>query len=92
MRLISGAPAEGPVPRNVVEATTTRLREAVAVLEAIDEGHLLAELPPGPAGRRHQCAVSLLAVLERELRAIIAAQEEALDRPPACRRIVEPVG
>jgi hypothetical protein len=54
------------------EATRGRLREIDAILTAIDQGELLAELPAGPGSRaRHQAAVSLLAVMQRELRSLI---------------------
>jgi|HubBroStandDraft_6_1064221.scaffolds.fasta_scaffold1701283_1 hypothetical protein len=48
-----------------------RLQEAIAILEAIERGDLLAELPSGAeAAARHQCGVSLLAVLRRDLNAL----------------------
>jgi hypothetical protein len=63
---------------DLIEAAVGRLREAVALLEAIDRGELLAELPSqSDAAVRHQCAVSLLAVLRRELDALTAELESA---------------
>jgi hypothetical protein len=56
---------------DLVETTLAQLREALAILEAIDAGDLLSELPrDSDAARRHQCAVSLLATLRRDLEGI----------------------
>jgi hypothetical protein len=63
------APATG-LACEVLEDAPARLREALAILEAIEAGELLSELPPGQdAARRHQRAVSLLAILRRDLEA-----------------------
>lgn len=60
------------------EATLGRLREALALLEAIDDGGLLDALPPNPRDARdHQCGVSMLAVLRRELSAVVCELESA---------------
>jgi hypothetical protein len=64
-----------------LEVTTNRLREALAILDVIDEAELLAEVPDGEAGVRHKRAVSLLGVLEREIAAAISAQEDLLRDP-----------
>jgi hypothetical protein len=54
----------------VVEDAIGRIHEALAILDAIESGDLLAELPADRrAARRHQCAVSLLTILRRELEA-----------------------
>jgi len=45
-----------------------RLMESIAMLDVIEEGEMLSELPHDAGARRkHQGAVSLLAVLKREL-------------------------
>jgi hypothetical protein len=90
MRLISDLSTAKPVEvGGAFEASTRRLREAVAILEAIDEGNLLADLSGGEEGSRQQCAVSLLSLLERELRAIVACQESQLGRFPYCNDAFE---
>lgn len=56
----------------MLEASHGRLREVLDVLDSIESGEMLAELPANPAGRRrHQCAVSMLAVVRRELAAVM---------------------
>ena len=53
---------------DLIEDAVGRLLEAIAVLDVIEEGEMLSELPhDATARRRHQGAVSLLAVLKREL-------------------------
>jgi predicted component of type VI protein secretion system len=53
---------------DLIEDAVARLLEAIAVLDVIDEGEMLSELPhEAGARRKHQGAVSLLAVLKREL-------------------------
>jgi hypothetical protein len=64
-----------------LEVTTNSLREALAILRIIDDAELLAEVPMGEAGVRHRQAVSLLAVLEREIAGAIAAQDDLLRDP-----------
>ena len=64
-----------------LEVTTNSLREALAILRIIDDAELLAEVPSGEAGVRHRQAVSLLAVLEREIERAIAAQDDLLRDP-----------
>ena len=52
----------------LAEQLCGRLQEALAILEAIDAGDLLSATPSGAENvRRHQCGISLLAVLRREL-------------------------
>jgi hypothetical protein len=64
----SGEPTRAP---DLVEDAVARLHEAMAILDAIDEADMLAELPAEPGARRdHQRAVSLLTVLRRELAGI----------------------
>ena len=70
----SGPGAQG----DVLEAAASRLAEAVSILDAVDRSELLSVLPKGAeAAARHQCAVSLLAVLRRELQALACELESA---------------
>ncbi len=63
---------------DVLEAAAGRLAEAVSILDAVDRSELLSSLPRGAdAAARQQCAVSLLAVLRRELRALACELESA---------------
>lgn len=58
--------------RAVIEVALGRLAEIGAVLTAIDQGELLCDLPAGPAARaRHATGACLLAILQRELAALI---------------------
>jgi hypothetical protein len=58
---------------HTVESALARLCEISAVLTAIDQGELLCDLPAGPAARaRHATGACLLAILRRELSALIA--------------------
>lgn len=53
---------------DLVEDAASRLREAIALLEMIEDGDMLCELPANPDGKaRHQRAVSVLSVLKRDL-------------------------
>lgn len=55
-----------------LEAMALRLQEAIAILDVIADGDMLASLPEGAeARRRHQQAVSLIAVLRRELSGVV---------------------
>jgi hypothetical protein len=55
------------IPESCVSAK--HLREALAIIDAINAGELLAALPASADDRhRHQTAVSLLGLLERTLR------------------------
>jgi hypothetical protein len=55
------------LPENCVSEKL--VREALAIVDAINAGELLAALPEGAADRhRHQTAVSLISVLEHLLR------------------------
>ena len=57
-----------PLTPDLIEDAVGRVIEAIAVLDVIEEGEMLSELPADLAARRkHQGAVSLLAVLKREL-------------------------
>ncbi len=69
----------GPAGQNdVLEAAAGRLAEAVSILDAVDRSELLSVLPRGAdAAARHQCAVSLLAVLRRELQTLAGELESA---------------
>jgi hypothetical protein len=86
--------ADEPRSPDVVEDAVSRLCEAIAVLEAIEMGGMLGELPADAMARdEHQRAVSLLAVLRRDLaglrrdlQAAVQAQDviaRALARPSA---------
>lgn len=56
---------------DLLEVAAGRVREARAVLAAIEAGELLAAVPATPRDRAaHAAAVSLLAILERELAAL----------------------
>jgi hypothetical protein len=60
--------ADEPHAPDAIEDTVARLIEAIAVLETIEFGGMLGELPADPMARdTHQRAVSLLAVLRRDL-------------------------
>lgn len=82
----------GPTPMgDLVEETAGRLREAIAILDAIDMGELLCELPDGAdAGRRHQSAVSLLAILHRDLSALACELESAGQVQDLMSRLASP--
>ncbi|MBU6296796.1 MAG: hypothetical protein KGJ79_08845 [Alphaproteobacteria bacterium] len=72
------------IPETCVSAK--HIREALAIIDAINAGELLAALPASASERhRHQTAVSLLSIVERTLR-------DALDAAPAisepCRTAV----
>jgi len=55
-----------------------RVREAIALLDAIDLADLLENAPAGAdAARRHQCGVSLLAVLRRDLESLACDMQSA---------------
>jgi hypothetical protein len=63
---------------DLAESAIARLTEALAILDAIDRGDLLAALPAAPdAAGRHQCAVSLLSVLRRELDTLVCELQSA---------------
>jgi hypothetical protein len=63
---------------DVLELAGARLREIRAILQAIDEGELLSDLPASAASRlRHQTAVSMLAIADRELMAAIIELDQA---------------
>lgn len=66
-------------PNGPMESALGRLREASAILEAIDTRGLLDELPASrQAQRAHQSAVSMLAVLRRELEGVAEELEAAI--------------
>lgn len=63
---------------DMLEAAAGRLAEAVSILDALDLSELLSALPKGAdEAARHQCAVSLLAVLRRELQALVCELQSA---------------
>ena len=60
------------IPETCVSAK--HIREALAIIDAINAGELLAALPASVDDRhRHQTAVSLLGLLERTLRNALTA-------------------
>jgi hypothetical protein len=60
-----------PQLAELIEDAVGRLREALVILDVIDQAELLAELPSsGDGAKRHQSGVSLLGVLRRELGAL----------------------
>jgi hypothetical protein len=62
-----------------VESAWARLKEACAVLTAIDYGELLSAAPEAAdARRRHYTAICLLTVMQRDLTSL-ALEFEALD-------------
>lgn len=62
----------------LTEQAVGRLCEALSLLEAIDAGGFLDELPnAAESARNHQCAVSLLAILRRELRGLVCELQSA---------------
>lgn len=72
----------------LLESARARLREAYALLQAIDDGGLLSELPTPPAARQaHQCAVSMLAVLRRELEGIVTDLDAATQTTEVLDRV-----
>jgi hypothetical protein len=73
-----GDPDSPTADIDVLDVAVSRLGEAVALLDAIQHGDLLAELPAGAeAALRHQCGVSLLAVLRRELDGLASELQSA---------------
>lgn len=65
--------------QQLTEALLGRLSEISAVLTAIDQGELLCDLPAGPEARaRHAAGACLLAILQRDLAALIGELENRL--------------
>ena len=78
MRTLADKPMGPGAQVDVLEAAAGRLAEAVSILDAVDRSELLSVLPRGTdEAARHQCAVSLLAVLRRELQALACELESA---------------
>ena len=66
------------VSGEVLEAALARLAEALAVLDAVDEGGHFDQLPHNPDARTmHQRGVCMLAVARRDLRALANELEAA---------------
>jgi hypothetical protein len=64
-------PGDEPDAAGMIETALGRLYEAMALVTTIEDRGLLAELPAGEAGRQnHQAAVSMLAILRRELEGV----------------------
>lgn len=71
----------------LVEDAIGRLSEALAILVTIEEHNLLGELPADATAREaHQRAVSLLAVLRRELQGVVQELDAAFQTHEAIRR------
>ena len=69
------------IPESSVSAK--RIREALAIVDAINEAELLAALPAAAIDRhRHQTAESLLGILEKTLRSALI---ESPTRAAPCR-------
>lgn len=82
-----------PRSPDVVEEAVGRLCEAIAILEAIESGGMLAELPADSIARRaHQQAVSLLAVLRRDLVTLRHELQAASEAQDAIARAVARYG
>ncbi|HWF76469.1 MAG TPA: hypothetical protein VN694_04760 [Caulobacteraceae bacterium] len=78
MRGLADNPTGPAGPSDLLEAAAGRLAEAVSILDAVDRSELLSVLPKGAdAAARHQCAVSLLAVLRRELQTLACELQSA---------------
>ncbi len=81
--------ADAPRPPDVIEDAVGRLHEAIAILEAIEDGDMLGELPTDAEAQfSHQRAVSLLAVLRRELEALRGELQAAGEAEEAIARAV----
>lgn len=79
LRLVSSNSSKPPDRVELgFEQSTNRLREALAILQTIEQGELLDHLDSDDARDARRRAVSLLAVLQRELKEIIAAQDRLL--------------
>ncbi len=67
------------VSGEVLEAALARLAEALAVLDAVDDGGHFDQLPDNPEARTmHQRGVCMLAVARRDLQALANELEAAL--------------
>jgi hypothetical protein len=78
-----------PRSPDVAEDAVGRLCEAIAILDAIESGGMLAELPGDAIARRaHQRAVSLLAVLRRDLLTLREELQAAGEAQDAIARAV----
>jgi hypothetical protein len=65
---MTSEPSPAAFSNDLIEEAAARLREALALLELIESGDLLGELPADRDAREgHQRAVSVLAVLKRDL-------------------------
>lgn len=90
MRPINSRSSPTPVG-DLIEEAAGRLREALSILDAIDTGELLCELPDGAeSARRHQAAVSLLAVLHRDLTGLACELESASHVQDLMSRLASP--
>ena len=79
--------ADAPRSPDVVEDAVGRLHEALAILDAIESAGMLGELPVDSLARdSHQRAVSLLAVLRRELADLRCELQAASDAQDAIAR------
>jgi hypothetical protein len=82
---------EAADPVGPVEAALGRLHEALAIIVMIDDLNMLDELPAGAQARRnHQSAVSMLAVLRRELEAVAVELDAAIHTRDVLARARQP--
>jgi hypothetical protein len=85
--------ADEPRTPDIVEDAVGRLCEAIAVLDAIETGGMLSELPADAMARAdHQRAVSLLAVLRRDLLALRRELQAAGQAQDAIARALQRIG
>ena len=78
---------DDPDAGGLIEAAVARLFEALALISTIEDRQLLAELPAGDDARRdHQAAVSMLAVLRRELEGVASELQAAIHTRDALNR------
>jgi len=84
-------PTSGPGDETL-EIAVARIYEATAILDAIEDGGLLSDLPhDAEAARRHQTGVSLLALLRRDLDAIARDLASAHFVANAMAQLAKPV-
>jgi hypothetical protein len=85
--------ADEPRTPDIVEDAVSRLCEAIAVLDAIESGGMLGELPAEVMARaEHQRAVSLLAMLRRDLIGLRRELEAAGQAQEAIARALQRMG
>ena len=81
-------PPEDAEAGGLTEGVLGRLHEAMALIATIEDRGLLAERPAGDAARAsHQAAVSMLSILRRELEAVAAELDAAIQTREALARM-----